>query len=341
MHPKPAVSISIIIVSYNTRDHLRRCLTALRQWPASIRQEVIVIDNCSSDGSPETIEREYPEALLLRAPANEGYGVAINTAARSAGGAWLLFLNPDVEVTVGALDALIAFGNSHPRAGVIGPRLLYGNGEPQASAKHFLSVGLLLAESLRLQRLLPERIRSRLFLGTYFAQNRTLKAGWVSGACHLIPRHVWEDVGCLIEETFCGSDDYDYCYRAAHRGYEVWLCAAATMTHHCSVAVRQRWTRWEVEQLAIHNFYVVMETHWPKWRVKVFCLAEIVSYLLETIRNTVRPRFRGEAASTYRDRLRQRLHLTVGLLTGREMPLRRFQPARSQDQPIVLTSARR
>lgn len=340
MHLNRPTSLSIIIVSYNTRDHLRRCLSALRRWPASIRQQVIVIDNLSSDGSPETVERDYPEALLVRSPSNDGYGVAINTAARLATGEWLMFLNPDVEVMDGALDTLIAFGNSHPRAGVIGPRLLYGNGEPQASAKRFLSIGLVLAESFRLHRFMPEILRSRLFLGTYFAQNKTLKASWVSGACHLIRRSVWEDVGPLTEETFCGSDDYDYCYRAVRRGYEVWLCASATMTHHCSVAVRQRWTRWEVEQLAIHNFYVVMQLHWPKWRVKFFCAAEIVGLVLEVLRNAVRPRYLGTVSSDYRDRLRQRLLLTWGLFTGREAALRRFQVAPKNEPPPRLASAR-
>jgi N-acetylglucosaminyl-diphospho-decaprenol L-rhamnosyltransferase len=339
LNPTRAASISIVIVSYNTRDHLQRCLTALRQWPSSITQQVIVIDNSSTDRSPEIIEREFPEVLLLRSPTNDGYGVAINTAARHATGAWLLFLNPDVEVTEGSLDALIGFGNSHPRAGVIGPRLLYANGESQASAKHFLSIGLVLAEALRLHLCMPAYLRQRLFLGTYFAQDQTLRAGWVSGACHLIPRRVWEKVGLLTEQTFCGSDDYDYCYRAAQHGYQVWLCAAASMTHHCSVAVRHRWTRWEMEQLAIHNFYVVIESHWPPWRVKAFCAAESVGYLLEMIRNAIRPRFQGDAALHYRDRLRQRLHLTLRLLTGRETPLRRFQAARANEQG-QLTSAR-
>jgi N-acetylglucosaminyl-diphospho-decaprenol L-rhamnosyltransferase len=170
-----AVSISIVIVSYNTRDHLKRCLAALRQSPSSIPQQVVVIDNSSTDGSPETVEQDYPEALLLRSLTNDGYGVAINTAARHATGAWLLFLNPDVEVTEGSLDALIWFGVAHPRAGVIGPRLLYANGEPQASAKHLLSVGLVLAEALRLHLCMPVCLRRRVFLGTYFAQNQTLK----------------------------------------------------------------------------------------------------------------------------------------------------------------------
>jgi GT2 family glycosyltransferase len=249
-----------------------------------------------------------------------------------------MFLNPDVEITEGSLDTLIDFGKSHPRAGVIGPRLVFGNGEPQASAKRFLSVGLLLAEALRLHFIVPNCIRSRVFLGTYFDQKQTLKVGWVSGACHLIPRYVWEAVGPLTEETFCGSDDYDYCYRVNRTGYEVWLCASATMTHHCSVAVRQRWTRWEVEQLAIHNFYVVMQLHWPKWRVKVFCAAEVLSYVLEMARNIIRPRFEGELASAYRDRLKQRMHLTMRLFTGRETPQRRFQALKAS--PDLLPSVR-
>jgi GT2 family glycosyltransferase len=322
-----AEMLSVLIVSYNTRDHLRLCLRSLRERPASIPQEVIVIDNHSTDGSAEMVGCEYPEFHLIRSQSNDGYGVAINAGMREAKGTWLLFLNPDIEVKGKAVDTLLEAARARPRTGVIGPRLVYADGRCQHSARRFMSPLLLLFEASRLHLLMSKSLRSRAFLGTYFAQDETRDVPWVSGASHLIPRSVWEEVGPLTEETFCGSDDYDYCYRVRQHGYEVWLCSEASMIHHCSVAVRGRWTTWEVDQVAIHNFFVVYECHWPTWKVRTLALVEILSCLLESIRHRIRPRReQDEPGELYSDRLSRRLRLMCDFLTGRQRPVRRFQP---------------
>src|SRR6202030_3834334 len=134
-------------------------------------------------------------------------------AASHSKGQYLMFVNPDIEVSPGSLDSLLAFVKSHPRAGLVGPRLLLADGTPQASARRRVSAGLLLLEASRLHLLLPSRLRGQFMLGVYDAQTKTRKVDWISGACHLIPRRVWEEVGFLTEDTFCGFDDYDYCYR--------------------------------------------------------------------------------------------------------------------------------
>jgi GT2 family glycosyltransferase len=170
--------------------------------------------------------------------------------------------------------------------------------------------------------------------GVYDAQKKTRTVDWISGACHLIPRRVWEEVGVLTEETFCGFDDYDYCYRVWKHGWEVWLNAEATMTHHCSVAVRDRWTSWEVEQLAIHNSYVILSSHWPSWRVKVYALAELVAYGSEYLRHALIPRKGvGNVEEDYGQRLKRRMELTWNLLVGRQKPIRRFQPCHRTVHP--------
>jgi GT2 family glycosyltransferase len=326
--------LSIIIVNYNTRDLLRRCLQSLDDHRASIPQEVIVVDNQSTDGSADMVEAAFPEVRLVRSQSNDGYGSAINATVPEARGSWLLFLNPDIEVGGEALDMLLEFARTHPRAGVVGPRLVYGNGKVQPSARGSMSPGLLLAEALRLHLLLPRSWRSRLYLGTYFDQDRTLDVPWVSGAAFLIPRRVWDEVGPLTEETFCGSDDYDYCYRARRCGYQVWLCSEATMTHHCSVAVRKRWTTWQVDQVAIHNFFVVYESHGPAWKVRALALVEIIVCATEGLRHLIRPRAGQDSpGESYGYRLRKRAGLMFGFLTGLKKPIRRFQPRGRSETP--------
>ena len=326
-----APELSIVIVSFETLAHLRRCLRSIQDQPADVRREVVVIDNHSSDGSAEMVAREFPDVGLLRSETNTGYGVAANQAVATTTGEMILLLNPDIEVSPGALASLRACASRHPRAGVIGPKLLLGNGQPQPSARRFLSSWLLLLEGLRLHLLLPMRLRSKLMLGTYFDQGVELRVPWISGACHLIPRSVWKEVGQLTEETFCGFDDYDYCYRVARAHYEVWLCPSAVMTHHCSVAVRQRWASWDVEQLAMHNTYVVLSNHWPAWRVRAFMLAELITWLVEGVRHSLWPRSGLEALDEqYGTRLARRIRLDLRLLIGLEKPRRRFQPSPRQ-----------
>jgi len=320
--------LSILIVSFNGRDHLRGCLDSLGKRRPTVPHEIVVIDNASPDGSADMVANEFPDCELIRLSKNVGYGSAINRGVKQANGNFLMFLNPDIEVGERAVDTLFEFARSHPRAGVIGPRLLLGDGQPQPSARRFLSAALLLFEASRLHLLLPAGLRGRALLCTYSKQEGIMKVPWISGACHLIPRAVWERVGPLTEETFCGFDDYDYCYRATEEDYEVWFCGSATMTHYCSVSVNKRWKSWEVEQVAIHNTYVVLTSHWPTWRIKVFGFAELTTWLVEAVRHTLMSRPRSESLEeTYGRRLLRRVGLTLRLLLGLEKPRRRFEPA--------------
>lgn len=324
--------LSVIVVSYNTRVLLKQTLQSLHRHAPTVPWEVIVIDNASSDGSAAMVAEEFPDARVFDWPINEGYGRAVNFAVSHARGGWLLLLNPDIEVGPRALDILLDFSQGNPRAGVIGPRLLLPSGEPQPSARRFLAASLVLLEGLRLHYILPRGLRSRLLLGTYFDQMRQRRVPWISGACHMVPRSVWQKVGPLTEETFCGFDDYDYCYRATRAGYEVWLCPEAVMIHHCGVSVRQRWSSWQVEQVATHNTYVVVSSHWPRWRVKALCLAELAVWGVELLRHSLVPRrVVAHMDEPYGRRLKRRLRLIARLLLGLEHPQRRFQPRATED----------
>lgn len=318
--------LTILIVSYNTRDRLRCCLRSIEVHSPSIPYEVIVVDNASPDGSADQVATEFPKVRLIRSDSNDGYGVAINRGVLEARGSTFLFLNPDMEVCQGSFDRILRFQKEHPRAGVVGPRLVHGDGRPQSSTGRTCSSAMVLFEAFRLHLLLPQKWRGRLMHGVYLPEPPTGRVGWISGACHLIPREVWENVGPLTEETFCGFDDYDYCFRVRQCGYEVWICADAVMIHHTSTAVRRRWTSWEVEQVAVHNTYIVLGAHWPRWRVRIYQAAELIAHVIELLRQSVRPRQGVEGlGEPYGRRILRRLRFTWNLLSGSERPVRRFQ----------------
>jgi hypothetical protein len=109
------------------------------------------------------------------------------------------------------------------------------------------------------------------------------------------------------------------------------------MIHHCSVSVKRRWSSWEVEQVAIHNFYVILESHWPSWRVKAFCFAEMISFFSEWLRNFIKPRLGWkESDESYSYRLKRRFLLNLDFLIGRQKPVRRFQPAGRQKSQLCV-----
>jgi GT2 family glycosyltransferase len=120
--------VSALIVNWNTREHLRRCLQALQRCPQPPDLEVIVVDNASSDGSAEMVRREFPQVRLIANDRNLGYAAANNQAAKVAQGRYLLLLNPDAEVTDDAIAKLIAFAETHPEAGAVTPKLVYPDG---------------------------------------------------------------------------------------------------------------------------------------------------------------------------------------------------------------------
>jgi GT2 family glycosyltransferase len=242
-----------------------------------------------------------------------------------------MFLNPDMEFFAGSVDTLLEFLGRHPRAGVIGPRLVHGDGSPQSSTGRTASVFRMLLEASRLHLLLPSKMRGHVMHGIYLPRPDTMQVEWISGACHLIPRVVWDQVGPLTEETFCGFDDYDFCYRARRAGFEVWVCAESVMIHSASTSVRKTWGSWQVERLATHNTYVVLSSHWPNWHVKMIAAAELVMHLSELLRTTIRPRHGyDKLGEPYSHRVQRRVHLLWGLLSGREQPIRRFQPEKKR-----------
>jgi len=332
--PTPAGEhvLSIVIVTFNCGDEVERAIDSLQRHPPSASFEIVVIDNASRDDTPVRLRRRYPQVKVMALDENIGYGSAVNLAVEETDGQYLLLLNPDTEVTQGAIDVLLRQAEATADAGVVGPRLVLGSGAPQPSARRLPSPWRLWFEVLRLHLLLPAPMRGRLLAGTYSAQDEPGRVDWVSGACHLVPRAVWQRVGGLTERTFCGFDDLDYCWRARAAGFDTWFCPDSVFVHHCGVSVSRRWTPREVDRLAIHNAYVVLEDHWPRHRVKLYCAAEVAGTLSDVVLGGRRHGLTALQADSYRGAAGERLRLLTQLLTGRLRPITRHEPGRAANE---------
>lgn len=138
--------LSIIVVNWNTKDVLRRCLLSIRAYPPSRSHEIIIVDNASSDGSADMVAAEFPEMVLIRSKANLGYAAGNNLAFAKAQGDWVLTLNPDTEFVDGSLDEALASLECSPDYGALGAKQILPDGSVQKSVRGFPTYGGLLGE---------------------------------------------------------------------------------------------------------------------------------------------------------------------------------------------------
>jgi GT2 family glycosyltransferase len=223
--------VSVVIVSYESRELLARCLAALvADGARTATVEAIVVDQASQDGTAAWLAAEHADVRLVALPENVGFGAGNNRGAEVASGRWLLLLNSDAFVRPGAIDELVRFAESRP-ADAVGPRLLWPDGRLQRSCRRFPTVFRLATEYLYLRKLAP---RSRILNGFYFGEfehDEPRRVDWVTGACLLIRRELFDRLGGFDEAFFLYSEEVDLLYRARELGAETWYDPAAEVVH--------------------------------------------------------------------------------------------------------------
>ncbi len=221
-------SLSIIIVSYNARADLERCLASLGAAPPAASHEIIVVDNASSDGSAEAARR-VAGVRVIEAGGNLGFGRANNVGIRASTGGFLLLLNSDTIVPAGAIDRLLDELTSHPDVAVVGPRLVDAEGRAE------LSFGRMLGpwNEWKQKRLLRghERRVPKISALVDELTRRPHTPDWVSGACLLVRRADADAVGLFDERYEMYTEDVDFCAAIRMRGRRIRFTPAVEIIH--------------------------------------------------------------------------------------------------------------
>ncbi|MBU0754126.1 MAG: glycosyltransferase family 2 protein [Planctomycetes bacterium] len=230
--------LSVIVLSWNTRELLRACLRALDRNGSTIPCEIIVVDNASCDGSPKMVAEEFPETILIQNARNEGYARGNNIGIRRATGDYLLLLNSDTEVREKALDTMIDFLELHPGYGACGAQLLNPDGTIQRACMRFPGLIVTLFFDTFLERLFPQNAWVHQYFMRDFDHASSRDVDQPPGACFMIRRSLVEEIGLLDEDLFLFYNDVDYCLRIRKAGYDIRFLADARVLHHGGASTR-------------------------------------------------------------------------------------------------------
>ncbi|MGB9881010.1 MAG: glycosyltransferase family 2 protein, partial [Anaerolineae bacterium] len=194
--------------------------------------EVIVVDNASTDGSPAMVRQRFPAVNLIVSDTNLGFTKANNLGIANSNGRYILLLNPDTEILGNALGAMVSYMDKHPDVGALGPKLLFPDGRVQPSRRRFPTLATAFLESTILQPWFPQNRVLRRYYVQDHSDDEEQDVDWVIGACLLIRRQAWEQVGPLDEGFFMYSEELDWCRRLKTAGWRVVYIPWAQVIHH-------------------------------------------------------------------------------------------------------------
>lgn len=226
------MDLTVIIVSYNVRELLRKCLETVIRAGQGIDLEIYVVDNNSDDNSSSMVAGEFPHINLISNETNTGFSTAGNQAIRLAQGRYILLLNPDTLIGEDALTRCIEFMDSHDDAGALGVKMVNGEGEFLPESKRALPSSLsAFFKSFGLSFLFPgSKIFNRYYL-TETGTDETSKSEVISGAFMFIRKETLDRTGLLDEDFFIYGEDIDLSYRIIESGYNNYYFPQVTITH--------------------------------------------------------------------------------------------------------------
>jgi N-acetylglucosaminyl-diphospho-decaprenol L-rhamnosyltransferase len=291
------LDLAVIIVNYNTRDHLRSCLTSIYNSRGDFAFEACVVDNASSDGSADMVQAEFPQTRLIESPANGGYSYANNlgleaydfgprnrarrgthTSHPASAGTlsstprYALLLNPDTVLPPDGLAMMLEFMEEHPEVGVAGPKLVLEDGNLDlACRRSFPTPQVAVYRIVGLSKLFPHHPRFGRYNLTYLDPDQVTRVDSVVGAFMLVRGEAIRQVGLLDEDFFMYGEDLDWAYRITQAGWQVYYNPAVTVLHVKRAASRHspRAARefYRAMRIFYYKHYANSTPFWLHWLV--------------------------------------------------------------------------
>ncbi len=228
--PSSGIGLSVIIVSWNTREILRECLERIPAAAEGLAFETIVIDNGSSDGSARMVREEFPGARVIENDENTGFAAATNQGIRESSGEYIALVNSDIMTPPGSLAHFVRYLENSPGVAAVGPQLVGRSGHLQYSGGYAPSPASAFSQLSGLQAVLGGRSR-----GMFVRSRSTRKpmpVDWIGGACMVTRRSVIDEVGMLDDEHFMYAEDVEYGVRMRQAGWKLHLLPWIRVVHY-------------------------------------------------------------------------------------------------------------
>lgn len=301
------MDVSIGIVSYNTKDLLARCLESIFLKTEGVRFEVVVVDNCSTDGTLVMLKEYFPQVRLIGNNENRGYSKAVNQAYMVSKGDYFFIVNPDTEFVNNVAFELVKFFQSHPTAGVVGPKIIYPDGRLHRSCRRFITLPIAILDVFQLGLYFPNNLITRRYNYENWDHNSFREVDWLTGAAFMTSKAIFRKVDMFDERFFIYSEDMDYCFKVQKTGYTVFFNPCAIIIHHHAQGGTQYTTVRQIDYYKSLYFYI--EKHLSKVAAFTFRISTIIWALVYlVIRLCKSPFLRG------RGRARDYLQIPLRLL---------------------------
>lgn len=235
-------ALSVVIVSYQVRDLLERCLSSVRNAANSPALEIIVIDNASNDGTPEMVRTKFPAVQLVTNTENLGFSRANNIGLERARGRYWMLLNPDTEIPSDApnpFQLFISFMDQHPRAAVCGASLFYPDGTRQHSAFRFPTLAQVYMDLFPVNWRLRESSWNGRYPFSRYERGEPFQIDHPLGAAFFVRPEAAKQVGLLDEDFFIYAEEVDWCMRFKRAGWQVWCVPQARIIHYEARSTKQ------------------------------------------------------------------------------------------------------
>lgn len=271
--------VSVIIVSWNAKEHLQNCLRSLNDPGCKYTQEVIVVDNASTDGTVDLVEEQFPEVKLIKNSGNLGFARANNIGIRASSSRYVCLINSDVIVLENCIEKLIDFLDQHPNIGLAGPRILNPDRTLQPNCRHFPTIWNNLCQTLGLNYLFPKSAFFSEPFMKYWAHDEIRKVDVITGSFWIVRREALEKVGLLDEDFFIYGEDIDWCKRFHNAGWDVVFYPESKAIHFGAASAANAPTRFYIEMQKSDLHY------WEKYHGRIGqCSYAIIIFIRHLVR---------------------------------------------------------
>lgn len=265
MNRQEIKDLTISIVSYNSLKFLKPCLDSIYNDPHSIKYDIVVVDNASSDGSPKFIKNNYPLVILILNDKNIGFSAANNKAINRTNSKYIMLINSDCQVYEGSIDNLIEFMEKNTDIGIVGPKIVNSDGSIQHSCRRFPSIMNAGFHTI-LTGIAPNNPFSRKYKLADVNRDIPFGVDWVSGSCMVIRREALKDTGGLDENYFMYVEDIDICYRMWQENWKVYYYPHCKIMHHIGGSSGNQQVRASI-RMQKSVFYFFCKNYKRSWKI--------------------------------------------------------------------------